>query len=114
MSSLTLEPIAAMHIVVPATMRLLNIALVDIGRALLIWLWPRAAPLKITGWSPTRAMPLPKALPNTFYWICLWPNRLKLTSSPMKKSNAKTFSARTHPRLQRSCCSHLPLRPKAG
>ncbi|HHY10868.1 MAG TPA: pilus assembly protein PilM, partial [Firmicutes bacterium] len=31
MSSLTLEPIAAMHIVVPATMRLLNIALVDIG-----------------------------------------------------------------------------------
>ncbi|NLJ79870.1 MAG: hypothetical protein GX335_02475 [Firmicutes bacterium] len=31
MASLTLEPIAAMHIVVPATMRMLNIALVDIG-----------------------------------------------------------------------------------
>ncbi len=31
MESLTLEPIAAMHLVVPATMRMLNIALVDIG-----------------------------------------------------------------------------------
>ncbi len=31
MDSLTLEPIAAMHLVVPATMRMLNIALVDVG-----------------------------------------------------------------------------------
>lgn len=31
MASLTLEPIAAMHLVVPHTMRMLNIALVDIG-----------------------------------------------------------------------------------
>jgi len=31
MASITLEPIAAMHVVVPATMRMLNIALVDIG-----------------------------------------------------------------------------------
>lgn len=31
MQSLTLEPIAAMHVVVPPTMRMLNIALVDIG-----------------------------------------------------------------------------------
>lgn len=31
MDSLTLEPIAAMHIVVPPTMRMLNIALVDVG-----------------------------------------------------------------------------------
>lgn len=31
MESLTLEPIAAMHIVVPPTMRMLNIALVDVG-----------------------------------------------------------------------------------
>lgn len=31
MDSLTLEPIAAMHVVVPPTMRMLNIALVDIG-----------------------------------------------------------------------------------
>lgn len=29
--SITLEPIAAMHLVVPATMRMLNIALVDVG-----------------------------------------------------------------------------------
>ena len=31
MLSLTLEPIAAMHVVVPPTMRMLNIALVDVG-----------------------------------------------------------------------------------
>ncbi len=31
MDSLTLEPIAAMHLVVPPTMRMLNIALVDVG-----------------------------------------------------------------------------------
>jgi len=31
MVSLTLEPIAAMHVVVPPTMRMLNIALVDVG-----------------------------------------------------------------------------------
>lgn len=31
MLSLTLEPIAAMHVVVPPTMRLLNVALVDVG-----------------------------------------------------------------------------------
>ena len=31
MESLTLEPIAAMHVVVPPTMRMLNIALVDVG-----------------------------------------------------------------------------------
>lgn len=31
MQSLTLEPIAAMHVVVPPTMRMLNIALVDVG-----------------------------------------------------------------------------------
>lgn len=31
MASLTLEPIAAMHVVVPPTMRMLNIALVDVG-----------------------------------------------------------------------------------
>lgn len=31
MDSLTLEPIAAMHVVVPPTMRMLNIALVDVG-----------------------------------------------------------------------------------
>lgn len=31
MASITLEPIAAMHVVVPPTMRMLNIALVDIG-----------------------------------------------------------------------------------
>ena len=31
MHSLTLEPIAAMHVVVPPTMRMLNIALVDVG-----------------------------------------------------------------------------------
>ena len=31
MDTLTLEPIAAMHVVVPPTMRMLNIALVDVG-----------------------------------------------------------------------------------
>lgn len=31
MASITLEPIAAMHVIVPPTMRMLNIALVDIG-----------------------------------------------------------------------------------
>ena len=31
MASLTLEPIAAIQTVVPSTMRMLNIALVDIG-----------------------------------------------------------------------------------
>ncbi|NLM54445.1 MAG: pilus assembly protein PilM [Firmicutes bacterium] len=31
MASITLEPIAAMHIAIPATMRMLNIALVDVG-----------------------------------------------------------------------------------
>ena len=31
MVSLTLEPIAAMHVVVPPTMRMLNLALVDVG-----------------------------------------------------------------------------------
>ena len=49
MLSLTLEPIAAMNAIIPQSMRMLNLALVDVGQAPAILPSPLAEQLKLLG-----------------------------------------------------------------
>ena len=59
MSSLTLEPIAALHVAIPPSMRALNLALVDVGAGTSTSPSPKISPSSPMEWSLRQAMKLP-------------------------------------------------------
>ncbi|MFK4997443.1 hypothetical protein ACI2OX_07465 [Bacillus sp. N9] len=72
LEALTLEPIAAINVLVPSSIRRLNVALVDVGQVLQILPLRMRRRLSLTVWFQLRVMRLPRRLAMNCFLIFLW------------------------------------------
>lgn len=84
MQSLTLEPIAAMHVVVPPTMRMLNIALVDVGAGTSDLAISAEGTIKGYGMVSHAGDAITKAISDTFLLDLTVAEKVKLALKPQE------------------------------